>query len=55
MASAHRGTAVVLIEPAKLRSERLHAARNGEEMTGTDWLPRQHRLALEIDRHASLA
>ena len=50
MASAPRGTAVVLVQPAKLRSEELHAARRGEEMTGTDRLPCQHTLALEIDR-----
>jgi len=33
MACARRGTDVVLIEPAKLRSERLHAARRGEDIT----------------------
>ena len=54
MASAPRGTAVVLVQPAKLRSEGLHAARRGEEMTGTDRLPCQHNGPGDRP-HASLA
>ncbi|MGH9152050.1 MAG: hypothetical protein ACRD03_06575 [Acidimicrobiales bacterium] len=44
-----------LIEPAWLRPNHSMSLVGDEEMTGTRvrGLPRQHRLALEIDRFAS--
>lgn len=56
MASATSGAAERLIEPAGLRpNHSMLPSRRGEEMTGTrvPGLPRQHCLALEIDRIAS--